>query len=58
MGKEGATMKASEVDRVVEPLVQRGLFETIESAVRGLAQDYILRQIARYQETIDSLEET
>lgn len=49
-------MKVSEVDKVVEPLVQRGLFETTESAVRGLAQDYILRHIVRYQETIDSLE--
>jgi len=50
-------MKVSEVDKVVEPLVQRGLFETTESAVRGLAQDYILRQIVRYQETIDNLEQ-
>ena len=49
-------MKASEVDKVVKPFVQRGLFETTESAVRGLAQDYILRQIVRYQETIDNLE--
>jgi len=49
-------MKASQVDKVVEPFVQRGLFETTESAVRGLAQNYILRQIARYQETIDNLE--
>jgi hypothetical protein len=49
-------MKVSEVDKVVEPFVQRGLFETTESAVRGLAQDYILRQIVRYQETIGDLE--
>jgi hypothetical protein len=56
VGKEDTTMKASQVDKVVEPLVQRGLFETTESAVRGLAQDYILRQIVRYQETIDNLE--
>jgi hypothetical protein len=56
VGKEDTTMKASQVDKVVEPLVQRGLFETTKSAVRGLAQDYILRQIVRYQETIDNLE--
>jgi hypothetical protein len=56
VGKEDTTMKVSQVDKVVEPFVQRGLFETTESAVRGLAQDYILRQIARYQETIDNLE--
>jgi polyhydroxyalkanoate synthesis regulator phasin len=57
VGKEDTTMKASQVDKVVEPLVQRGLFETTESAVRGLAQDYILRQIVRYQETIGNLEQ-
>jgi len=48
-------MKASEVDKVVEPFVQRGLFETTESAVRGLAQDHILRQIVRCRETSDNL---
>ncbi len=41
---------------VLDPFVRRGLFESPETAVAILAQEYILRQIQRYQARIEALQ--
>jgi len=41
---------------LVEPLVRQGLFDTPESAILELAEEYVLRQVKNYQETIAGLE--
>jgi hypothetical protein len=44
------------VASIVQPLVQRGLFKSPETAVRTLAQDYILRQIEHCRTVITQME--
>ena len=47
----------NDVTAVVEPFVQRGLFENSEKAVSEMARVYILRQIEWHQATIERLQE-
>lgn len=44
------------ISAIVEPLVKRKIFATLEEAVRELTLDYILRQISSYQRQIAELE--
>lgn len=46
----------SQAVHVVEPFVRRGLFVSPEQAVLEMARDYVLRQVNRYQATIESLQ--
>jgi len=46
----------SQVSTIIEPFVQRGLFESPEKAVIAMARDYVLRQVERYQATIDGFQ--
>ncbi len=46
----------NDVTAVIEPFVQRGLFENREKAVAEMARVYILRQIQQYQEAMDRLQ--
>jgi hypothetical protein len=41
---------------IVQPLVQRGLFESPEKAIRILTQDYVLRQIDRWRTVLSQME--
>lgn len=45
-----------QVIAIVEPFVQRGLFESPEEAVTEMARDYILHQIERFQATVENLQ--
>lgn len=47
---------SDQVATIIEPFVRRGLFPTAESAVSEMARDYVLRQIERYQKTINTLQ--
>lgn len=47
---------SSQMNSVVEPFVQRGLFANAEQAVAEMARDYVLRQIERYRATIENLQ--
>ncbi len=42
---------------IVHPLVEKGLFENAEIAVRNLMVDYTLHQIEHYQEIIKKFEQ-
>lgn len=46
----------SQISAVIEPFVQRGLFESPEKAVITMAYDYVLRQVERYQIAIERLQ--
>ncbi len=46
----------SQVATVIEPFVQRGLFDTTEKAVVVMARDYVLHKVERYQTIIESLQ--
>ena len=46
----------SQITAVIEPFVQRGLFESPEKAVITMAYDYVLRQVERYQTAIERLQ--
>ena len=41
---------------IVNPLVNNGLFETAEAAVKNLMTDYIVRQIGKHRATIRKFE--
>jgi hypothetical protein len=41
-----------QVSTIIEPFIQRGLFESPEKAVIAMARDYVLRQVERYQAVI------
>jgi len=41
---------------IVNPLVDNGVFENAEAAVRNLMADYVLRQIDRHRATIQNFE--
>lgn len=41
---------------IVNPLVNNGLFETAEAAVKNLMTDYIVRQIGKHRATIRRFE--
>lgn len=45
-----------QVSTILEPFIQRGLFESPEKAVIAMARDYVLRQVERYQATIDGFQ--
>lgn len=47
---------SNQVSIIIEPFVRRGLFPTAESAISEMARDYVLRQIERYQKTINTLQ--
>ena len=44
------------ITAVVEPFVRRGLFATPEKAILEMARDYALRQIERYQSSVERLQ--
>ncbi|MEA3351426.1 MAG: hypothetical protein U9Q82_12450 [Chloroflexota bacterium] len=46
----------NQITTVIEPFVQRGLFENFEKAVTTMAYDYVLHQVERYQTTITHLQ--
>jgi len=46
----------NDVTAVIEPFVQRGLFENPEKAVVEMARVYILRQIQQHQDAMDRLQ--
>lgn len=46
----------NQVTTVIDPFIQRGLFESPEKAVAEMARDYILRQIERYQAVVEELQ--
>jgi len=46
----------SQVATVIEPFVQRGLFDTPEKAIVAMARDYVMHQVERYQTIIESLQ--
>ena len=46
----------SQISTILEPFIQRGLFESPEKAVLVMARDYVLRQVERYQATIDGFQ--
>ncbi|MBL7063224.1 MAG: hypothetical protein ISS49_03310 [Anaerolineae bacterium] len=58
LGKVHTTRRIGEtcVTELVEPLVMRGLFDTPESAVMELAEDYALRQVQNYRGIVTGLE--
>ncbi len=41
---------------IIQPLIEKGQFESPESAVRNLMTDYILRQIAHYRRTLNKFQ--
>jgi hypothetical protein len=41
---------------MVEPLVNRKMFPTVEEAVRSLLREYILRHVSQLQQELSSLE--
>ncbi len=41
---------------IIEPFVQRGLFESEEKAVAELARTYVVAQIQQYQKKIEALQ--
>lgn len=41
---------------IIEPFVQRGLFENEEKAVAELARTYVVAQIQAFQKTLDALQ--
>lgn len=41
---------------IVHPLVDKGLFESAEDAVKNLMTDYVLHQVEHYQAIIQRLE--
>lgn len=47
----------NQITAVIEPFVQRGLFESSEKAISTMAYDYVLRQVERYQTTIERLQD-
>ncbi|HID30235.1 MAG TPA: hypothetical protein EYP19_09540 [Desulfobacterales bacterium] len=48
--------KTKVVETILNRFVEQGLFDSPESALRELAQDYIVKQINRYQKIISDLE--
>jgi len=42
---------------IVHPLVEKGLFESAETAVKNLMADYILRQIEHYRSIVEKYEQ-
>ncbi len=47
---------STQISAVIDPFVQRGLFESPEKAVSTMAYDYVLHQVERYQMRIAHLE--
>lgn len=47
----------NQLEAVISPFVERGLFESPEQAVYEMALDYILHQIERYKEKIKGFEQ-
>lgn len=45
------------IAEIVQPLVEKGLFENAEIAVRNLMIDYTLHQVGHYQEIIRKFEQ-
>jgi hypothetical protein len=41
---------------IVHPLIENGLFDNAESAVKDLMTDYVLRQVEHYRDIIQKLE--
>lgn len=52
----GAAYITATTSAIIEPFVQRGLFENQEKAVAEMARAYIVHQIQQYQQIIDSLQ--
>ncbi len=50
-------MAIDSVASIVQPLVRRGLFKSPETAVRMLAQDYVLRQLESCQVILKQMED-
>jgi len=42
-----------QISNIIEPFIQRGLFESPEKAILVMARDYVLHQVERYQATIN-----
>ena len=45
-----------DVKAIVQPFVERGLFDSPESAITEMARDYVVRQVERYQRVIEAME--
>ncbi len=45
-----------DIAEIVSPLVENGMFENAETAVKNLMRDYILNQIHHYQRKIKKFE--
>ncbi|MFQ6116283.1 MAG: hypothetical protein ACE5NG_19675 [bacterium] len=41
---------------IVQPLVEKGLFENAETAIRNLMTDYVLHQIEHYRDLVQKYE--
>lgn len=46
----------NQVAAIVEPFVRRGLFESPEKAVTEMAREYVLHQIERYRQIVETFE--
>lgn len=44
------------IEATIEPLVQRGVFESLESALVELTQEYVLNRITKYRSVISRFE--
>jgi len=47
---------SQDIAEIVYPLIENGLYEDAESAVKDLMVDYVLRQIEHYRNIIQNLE--
>ncbi len=45
-------VRTNVVKTMIEPLVQRGVFESVDDAVVEMAQEYVLNRIAKYRKAI------
>ncbi|GAB4527956.1 MAG: hypothetical protein Kow0063_03770 [Anaerolineae bacterium] len=50
-------MVGSVIDRAIEPLIRRKIFNTEEEAIRELLREYILRQIGALQQEVSHFEQ-
>lgn len=44
------------IDKIVGPLIKKGIFESVENAVQKLMEDYVSRQIVSHQQVIKKME--
>jgi Arc/MetJ-type ribon-helix-helix transcriptional regulator len=49
-------MKAENLAEIVQPLVEKGLFENAESAVRNLLSDFVFQQVKQHRSVVRKFE--